>query len=84
MAKAFGKSFPKATAVVAVCLMALVAGSGFLGAQLRDLAVANSGQSRLLPIYSVQREDKKIAISFDAAWGNEHTRPFWTVWTSTT
>ena len=74
MAKAFGKSFPKATMTVAVCLMAVVAGSGFLGAQLRDLAVANSGQSRLLPIYSVQREDRKIAISFDAAWGNEHTK----------
>ena len=28
---------------------------------------------RKLPIYSVDREDKKIAISFDCAWGNEHT-----------
>lgn len=26
-----------------------------------------------LPIYSVGRDDKKIAISFDAAWGNEFT-----------
>ncbi|MBC8589385.1 polysaccharide deacetylase family protein [Paratissierella segnis] len=26
-----------------------------------------------LPIYSVDRDDKKIAISFDAAWGNEFT-----------
>ena len=26
-----------------------------------------------LPIYSVQREDKKIAISFDAAYGDEYT-----------
>lgn len=28
---------------------------------------------RSLPIYSVQREDKKIAITFDCAWGVEHT-----------
>ena len=28
---------------------------------------------RKLPIYSVEREDKKIAISFDCAWGVEHT-----------
>ncbi len=29
--------------------------------------------NRELPIYSVEREDKKIAISFDAAWGDEYT-----------
>ncbi len=28
---------------------------------------------RSLPIYCVEREDKKIAISFDCAWGTEHT-----------
>lgn len=29
---------------------------------------------RKLPIYSVKRDDKKIAISFDCAWGNEFTK----------
>lgn len=33
------------------------------------------GQEKLLPIYSVGTEEKKVAISFDAAWGNDHTRP---------
>ena len=28
---------------------------------------------RKLPVYSVGRDDKKIAISFDCAWGTEHT-----------
>jgi len=28
---------------------------------------------RLLPIYSVDTQEKKIAISFDAAWGDEYT-----------
>lgn len=30
-------------------------------------------KKRVLPIYSVEREDKKIAISFDCAWGNTYT-----------
>ena len=30
-------------------------------------------KNRLLPIYSVKREDKKIAISFDCAWGVDYT-----------
>ena len=29
--------------------------------------------ARALPIYSVSREDKKIAISFDCAWGVDYT-----------
>ena len=31
------------------------------------------GTVRTLPIYSVEREDKKIAITFDCAWGTDHT-----------
>lgn len=31
-------------------------------------------QNRELPIYCVQTEEKKVALSFDAAWGNEDTR----------
>ena len=27
-----------------------------------------------LPIYSVDTEEKKISISFDAAWGDEYTK----------
>ena len=36
--------------------------------------VGASATERQLPIYCVQREDRKIAISFDAAWGNEDTQ----------
>ncbi|MBU3129643.1 polysaccharide deacetylase family sporulation protein PdaB [Clostridium tagluense] len=31
------------------------------------------GQQRKLPIYSVDTKDKKIAISFDASWGDDRT-----------
>lgn len=39
-----------------------------------DAVVVNSSvNGRNLPIYCVQTEEKKIALTFDAAWGNEDT-----------
>ena len=35
--------------------------------------VFNGNSSRLLPIYSVKTEEKKVAISFDCAWGVDYT-----------
>ena len=37
-------------------------------------AVVASATQRQLPIYCVQRDQKMVAISFDAAWGNEDTQ----------
>ncbi len=37
-------------------------------------AVGASTAKRQLPIYCVQRDQKLISISFDAAWGNEDTQ----------
>ena len=39
-----------------------------------DDAVITSVNNRELPIYSVDTEEKKVALSFDAAWGNEDTK----------
>ena len=36
--------------------------------------VATSVATRQLPIYCVDRDDKMLSISFDAAWGNEDTQ----------
>lgn len=36
--------------------------------------VSNTVNGKELPIYSVQTEEKKVALSFDAAWGNEDTQ----------
>lgn len=36
--------------------------------------VGVSASARQLPVYSVQRDDKVVALSFDAAWGNEDTQ----------
>jgi peptidoglycan-N-acetylglucosamine deacetylase len=35
--------------------------------------ISQQNTAKLLPIYSVDRKDNKIAISFDAAWGAEDT-----------
>ncbi|HWQ78985.1 MAG TPA: polysaccharide deacetylase family protein [Anaerovoracaceae bacterium] len=52
----------------------LILAVGFFGWNRWGYNTAFS-QGKQLPIYSVDTEEKKIAISFDCAWGNEHTRP---------
>ena len=37
-------------------------------------AVMTSAATRQLPIYCVERDQKMVSISFDAAWGNEDTQ----------
>ena len=38
------------------------------------IATSANGSDRKLPIYCVDTTENKVAISFDAAWGNEDTR----------
>ncbi len=38
------------------------------------ITVSNIGKKRDLPIYSVETDENKVALSFDAAWGNEDTQ----------
>lgn len=37
------------------------------------ISVSNSSSTKELPIYSVETDKKVVALSFDAAWGNEDT-----------
>ncbi len=53
---------------VALCCIALV--GGLIGA---SAVGAFSAKVRKLPIYCVKTEEKKIAISFDCAWGVDYT-----------
>lgn len=39
----------------------------------KDVVFVLAGPDRLVPIYRVQTDEKKIAISFDAAWGADKT-----------
>ena len=51
--------------VSAVCLT-------FIFALICSVSTLASGE-RKLPIYCVETEEKKVALSFDAAWGNDDT-----------
>ena len=51
----------------------LLAAAVMLGAVSAPAVVASAAQ-RQLPIYCVQRDQKMLSISFDAAWGNEDTQ----------
>ena len=53
-----------------VCLLAVTA--CYLGMQPGGDLMAQT-RTRELPVYSVDRNDGKIAISFDAAWGAKNT-----------
>lgn len=54
--------------LVGVCCL------GIFGISKSDDAVAASTTQRSIPIYCVETEEKKVSISFDAAWGNEQTQ----------
>ncbi|MDD5900396.1 MAG: polysaccharide deacetylase family protein [Lachnospiraceae bacterium] len=45
----------------------------FAGIKVLNSTVAVSGKAKKLPIYCVDTDEKKVALSFDAAWGNEDT-----------
>ena len=54
-------------------LLALALAVMVLMREVGAYAVNAMTKARSLPIYSVAREEKKSAISFDCAWGTEHT-----------
>lgn len=55
-----------------ICLFAAVlAGVISLGAVAQTTQTA--AETREIPIYCVDTQEKKVALSFDAAWGNEQT-----------
>lgn len=67
------KTFKKVIAMgililgICVCLLATLK-------KETAMEVGNMYGDRKLPIYSVETEEKIIALSFDAAWGNEDTQ----------
>ena len=62
------------TLIAAVCTLALAAAIFYI--TLYPVSQAAAVSQRQLPIYSVERQDKLCAISFDAAWGEEKVRQF--------
>ena len=66
---------------ITIHLKPLVIAAAFVMLCVMGVFVANAAGAeevywsgaRALPIYSVERDDNKIAISFDCAWGTEYT-----------
>ncbi len=58
-------------AALAVVILAIVLAALNVDALVETIASSNM---RSIPIYRVKTDDKKVAISFDAAWGNEDTQ----------
>lgn len=46
---------------------------GVLVTARANITVSNTVNGRELPIYCVETQEPKIALTFDAAWGNEDT-----------
>lgn len=59
----------------ALLSLAVVAVAGMIVAvsQQKSVAATATPKERTLPIYCVQKEKPQIALTFDAAWGNEDT-----------
>lgn len=57
--------------IILVIAIALAGSYKYIGGYV---TVSSNVNGRELPIYCVQTEEKKVALSFDAAWGNEDTR----------
>ena len=54
--------------ILMLCLLLVAA--GFWQFSKGSLTVSSTVGNRELPIYCVETEEKKIALSFDAAWGD--------------
>ena len=70
--KLLGKIKNRKAAASAVALVVLTA--VIFWTTNSPAVVGVSASDRRLPIYCVQRDDKTVALSFDAAWGNEDTQ----------
>lgn len=68
----FGVRMKKKNWKIGLFIGLLLIGSG-LGLS-KVVNVSNTVNGKELPIYSVETEEKKVALSFDAAWGNEDTQ----------
>lgn len=56
-----------------ICMCLLLALAGICAFRGKSLPASARIDNKKLPIYCVQTDTPKVAISFDAAWGNEDT-----------
>ena len=59
---------------VVTALVCALCAAAMLAVVNAPAAVTAGGTQRQLPIYCVERDQKMVSLSFDAAWGNEDTQ----------
>ncbi len=69
------RQFKRNDRLVNVVLVMLIAGISLVYTSMSNLGIVSvfNNNNRQLPIYCVDTAEKKIAISFDAAWGSDYT-----------
>lgn len=65
-------SYLRGAGIVALCGLLFLAGSWYTKEQI--VTVSTMQAQKELPVYCVQTEKPQVALSFDAAWGNEDTQ----------
>jgi polysaccharide deacetylase family sporulation protein PdaB len=68
--KHFAKRHKKLARAVPLALAIVI----IFAAVFSPIAIQASTTERKLPVYCVQRDDKCVSLTFDAAWGNEDTQ----------
>ena len=63
-----------AVLLAAAGIILILVGTVFCRLKMPAPAMQTAQTDRILPIYSVERDNKAVALSFDAAWGNEDTQ----------
>ena len=70
----FMQTLSRKGAVLLAAAGIILVGTVFCRLKMPDPAMQTAQTDRILPIYSVERDNKTVALSFDAAWGNEDTQ----------
>lgn len=70
----FMQTLSRKGAVLLAAAGIILAGTVFCRLKMPAPAMQTAQTDRILPIYSVERDNKTVALSFDAAWGNEDTQ----------
>ena len=70
----FIQTLSRKGAVLLAAAGLILAGGLFFRMRMPAPAMQTAQTDRILPIYSVERDNKTVALSFDAAWGNEDTQ----------
>jgi polysaccharide deacetylase family sporulation protein PdaB len=59
--------------IIAIVIIATIVIGAVVAVQVTSANQAFANATKLLPIYSVDTEENKVALSFDAAWGADKT-----------